>query len=695
MSDLLLEIGTEEIPAGYIEPALRAFAKKMKAQLKDARIAHVEIETFATPRRLTLLIRGLATQQEDLDREENGPPKSVAFDKDGNPTKAAIGFAKKNGVEVADLRTIETAKGEYLVASVHEMGRPTAEVLGEIVPVIVAGLPFPKTQRWESTGFLFARPIRWIVALLDQTVVPITIADVTSGRVSRGHRILSPGAIPIAGPDTYEDDLMAAHVVVSPAARRVLIEAAIDAVAQEREVRIIPDDALLEEVTYLVEYPHAILGSFDKRFLALPDRIVTTAMRSHQRYFAVQDETGTLQPHFVTIANGTAANEKSVRAGNERVLTARLADASFYWDEDRATPPADRVAMLERIVWQKGMGSLLDKTERVRTIAEAIAREVAPETQETVSRAAHIAKTDLTTEMIKDGKEFTKLQGYMGMEYARAAGETEAVALAIYEQYMPRFSGDDLPSSVPGAILSLADRVDTMLAAVSLGNMPTGSQDPYALRRHARGILRLLGEGGVDLEVGRLIDLGVEVLGARIEDPAKVKSDTMEFVRGRLENMLGEKGYAYDVVSAVVSLNMDDPADVEERVLAIRDFRETDDFQNLVHGYKRVVNILKKAEGVAGVPDPALFKDDEERALHEAVEAARPHYEAALADRNYRKAMERLITLRGPIDQFFDKVLVMDKDEAIRNNRFALLSGIAQLFGNLADLSKVVLEGEN
>lgn len=695
MSDLLLEIGTEEIPAGYIEPALSAFAKNMKSQLDDARIAHDSIETFATPRRLTLLIRGMAARQEDLDREENGPPKRVAFDADGNPTKAAIGFARKNGVEVADLRTITTDKGEYLVASIHESGRLTIEVLGEIVPPLVAALPFPKTQRWESTGFLFARPIRWIVALLDQTVVPITIADVQSGRESRGHRILSQGPVPIGGPDSYENDLMAAHVVVSPAARRVLIDAAIDAVAQEREVQIIRDDALLEEVTHLVEYPHAILGSFDKRYLALPDRIVTTAMRSHQRYFAVQNETGVLQPHFVTIANGTGANEKSVRAGNERVLTARLADAEFYWDEDRAIAPVERVAMLDRIVWQKGMGSLLDKTERVRTIAEAIAGEVAPAVKDTVSRAAHIAKTDLTTEMIKDGKEFTKLQGYMGMEYARAAGEPEDVALAVYEQYMPRFSGDDLPTSVPGAILSLADRVDTMLAAVSLGNMPTGSQDPYALRRHARGILRLLGKGGVDLRVGRLIDLGVEVLGARIKDPAKVKSDTMEFVRGRLENMLGEKGYAYDVVSAVVSLNMEDPADVEERVLAIRDFRETDDFQNLVHGYKRVVNILKKAEGDTGALDPALLRDDEEKALCEAVEATRKPYESALAERNYRNAMERLILLRGPIDHFFDKVLVMDKDDAIRKNRFALLSGIAQLFGNLADLSKVVLEGEN
>lgn len=693
-ADLLIEIGTEEIPAGYVTRALEAFAREVTASLGELRLGFGAAESFATPRRLALIVSDVDGMQADSEREVTGPPRRVAYDEKGKPTKAATGFARTNGVSVEELRVVETGKGEYVAATVHEEGLPLERVLAEKLPACVAAIPFPKTMRWEPGGFLFARPIRWLVVLHGEKVVDVEIAGVRSGRESRGHRILHPEPITVPNPARYEKLLRDAFVIASPQDRKMIIDEEIRRVAAEAGGELLPDPGLVDQVCFLVEYPHAICGSFDERYLALPDRVVITAMRSHQRYFSVTDGKGNLAARFVTVANGTSANEKDVRAGNERVLAARLADAEFYWNEDRSISPADRTELLDRLLWQKGMGSMLDKTRRIEKLAGRIAGICAPGEAETTVRAAHLAKADLTTEMIRDGKEFTALQGYMGMEYARQAGEPEAVCRAIYDQYLPRFSGDDLPESPAGSFLSLADRIDTILGCVAMGQMPTGSQDPYALRRHARAVLRILAEGSAAVPLGELLDMGLEAYGSKLDDPEQVRAASVEFLEGRMRNLLTERGYPYDVVDAVLASGLEDPADVERRVVAIRDFRELDEFASLVFGFKRVVNILKKATDRGGSVDEGLFRHDEEKALFAAVGAMRGPFSEALGGNDYRGAMELLIGLRGAIDAFFDGVLVMDEDDAVRANRIALLESVAQLFGELADLSKVVLEGE-
>ncbi|MBN1825286.1 MAG: glycine--tRNA ligase subunit beta [Candidatus Eisenbacteria bacterium] len=691
---LLIEIGTEEIPAGYLSPALDAFAEKLASRLTGERILFERMERFATPRRLALRALAVEEMQPDREREVTGPPARIAFDADGNPTKAAIGFAKTQGIALTDLRKVTTDKGEYLAATVTDHGRATAEILADLVPEILASLPFPRTMRWESGGFVFARPIRWIVALLGGDVIDIAVAGVRSGRTSRGHRQLHPDPVRIDVPESYEEALRAAFVIVSPEERRSRIAESIAEAAAAEGGRVIDDPGLLDTVGYLVEHPHAVVGRFEERFLALPARVVITAMRSHQKYFSVADESGRLLPRFVAVANGTAGNEAEVRAGNERVLAARLADAEFYWNEDRSVPLAERVERLDRILWQEGMGSLLEKTERIEAIAGRLAAEAAPEAKGAATRAARLAKADLTTEMIRDGKEFTALQGYMGMEYARASGEEEDVARAIFEQYLPRFSGDALPETVPGVILSLADRIDTLIGCFAAGLVPSGSQDPYALRRSALGVVRMLAEERVRLDLGRLLAAGVEVYGGRLDDPEKILGDLRGFFRRRIRNLLvDEKGLPYDVTDAVLEIGIDRPADLEPRIRAIDAARADASFERLVFGCKRVMNILKGQEP-AGDPDPALFRQEEEKGLAAAAEAIREGYVVSLEAGEYGRAMEMLLTLRDPIDRFFDAVLVMDKDDLVRRNRIALLQGTAQLFRGLADLSKVVLEGE-
>lgn len=691
--DLLIEIGSEEIPAGYVPPALEAFAEALATKLAEARLTHGAVEKFATPRRLALRVAAVDETQPDLEKEVTGPPKKAAFDAEGKPTKAAIGFAKSQGVPLEALRIALTERGEYVAASVVERGRPVAALLAEMVPEIARSLPFPRTMRWEPSGFLFARPILWIVALFGEEVVPFEIAGVKSGRESRGHRILHPAGVPIPAPRAYEDALRRAGVIASPDERRRLIVEEIDRTLAGSGGTALPDPGLLDTVNYLVEMPRALSGRFDERMLEIPDRVVVTAMRSHQRYFSVVDAEGNLQARFVTIANGISDNEDGIRAGNERVLAARLADAEFYWNEDRAVSPEGRVPMLERVVWQEGMGSLLEKTARLERMAAVLAAEAAPEARETAVRAARLAKTDLTTEMIRDGKEFTALQGYMGMEYARAAGESEAVALAIFEQYLPRFSGDELPGTAAGAILSIADRVDTLLGCLAAGLLPTGSQDPYGLRRHALAVLRMLGEGKIRIPLGRLLAVGAESYGRRIPEPEKTIAEALRFFRGRLRNLLTDKGIPYDIVDAVLEVGIDDPSDLEKRATAIRDFRERESFGRLVLGFKRVVNILKGAEA-GGAVETGLLREAEERILYEAAARAEKGLDRDLAAGDYRGAMSGLLDLREAIDLFFEKVLVMDKDERVRRNRLALLAEIAHLFFRLADLSKVVLEGE-
>jgi glycyl-tRNA synthetase beta chain len=691
--DLVYEIGTEEIPAGYLPPAAAQLKREFEAFLAESRLAADAVETHATPRRLVLFAKGLPAGQADRTEEVTGPPWKAAFDADGNPTKAATGFAAGKGLDVADLRPVDTPKGPYAGATVAVKGRSTSELLAEALPRFTARLAFPKTMKWGPEKFRFARPIRWLLALLGSDVVPFAIEGVATGRTTYGHRILARGPHEVADASAYEDALARGLVTLRAADRAARIEELLRDAAREAGGKLVEDPRLVEEVSYLVETPSAFVGSFDDEFLELPRPVVTTAMRDHQRYFAVQDDAGGLLPRFLCVANSAPDVLERVMNGNQRVLRARLDDARFYWREDQRTTLAEKVPTLGDVVWLEGFGSLRDKSERLVALAGRIARDAGadPDTIATVERAALLAKTDLVTEMIRDGKEFTALQGVMGREYALRNGETEAVALAIEEQYRPRFAGDALPSSAAGAFLALADRLDTIVGVWAAGLIPSGSKDPFGLRRGALGVVRLLLDRQLKVAIEDLLRLAVEGWGDRLADPAAVVRETGDFVRDRLAgHLVDEEGYESDVVAAVVRVAGGRPLDARARAEALSELRATrrEDFEALAAGFKRAKNILKK--GTAdGDPSPDLLVEEAERKLYEAFTAVDARVAAAEAEHRYRDALPGLASLRAPIDAFFDTVLVMTDEEAVRDNRLRLLGRIVDRIQGLADLARI------
>jgi glycyl-tRNA synthetase beta chain len=687
--DLLFEIGAEEIPASYVVPALTELDRAVREGLAGARLAFGSADAYATPRRLALVVRGLAARQDDLEREAAGPPAKVAFGPDGAPTKAALGFAKTQGVEVSALEVRETDRGPYVFARVTDRGRAAAEVVPGILSAAVASLPFPKTMRWGPDA-RFARPIRWVVATLGGAPLDLAVAGVRAGDETRGHRAWSPGPHRVTA-DDYVETLREHRVIADHRERRALIEREAQARAAECGGRLVKDDALLDEVTFLVECPTVFAGRFDERFLALPRDVIIAAMRGHQRYFAVESSSGALLPRFLCVMNGPPDHTDGVRRGNERVLVSRLDDAEFYWHEDTRSPLADKVESLRKVVWLEGLGSLYDKTGRLEALSRTIAAALGARDADGAARAARLAKADLVTEMVKDGKEFTTLQGVMGREYARVSGEPEAVALAVYEHYLPRFAGDDLPSSEPGVILSIADKLDSIAGCFSAGLVPSGSQDPYALRRQAIGVVRLIDEKGLGLRLGAAVRAAVAGYAAGGRS-AEVEAGVLEFLRQRARNYFMDEGFSYDLVDAVLEASFEDISGSRSRLVALSHFRASEDFAGLVIGARRVNNILK---GQPAHPlAPERLTEPAEKELEAAARAASARAGEAVARGEFDAAVRELLGLRRPIDAFFDGVMVMVDDAAVRSARLGLLGFVRGLFLTIADFARVVLEGE-
>lgn len=682
--DLLLEIGTEEIPARFMNGILAQIETAAKNKFSELRIGFDEVKAYGTPRRIALILKNVAEKQEDISSENKGPSIKVAFDADGNPTKAGMGFARGQKVDVKDL----VVKDDYVYAMVHEVGQETFGILTQVLPEIIHGLNFPKNMRWADLDIKFVRPIKWIVALFGDKVIDFTIAQVKTGNLSRGHRFLSKGDIVIADADSYVSALEKESVIVDQDRRRDMIQKQIVALADSKGGQADISEDLLEEVVYLVEYPTALCGNFEESYLNLPPETVITPMREHQRYFPVKAADGSLMPMFITVRNGGKEHLEIVQHGNERVLRARLADAQFFFEEDCKVKLIDRLEKLKTVVFQEGLGTIYDKAERLGKLAAFLVahtnadKAVLP----TIERGAKLAKTDLVTGMVC---EFTELQGIMGREYALLNGETKEVAQAIYEHYLPRFAGDELPVSVAGQFISIADKIDNIVATFSRGLIPTGSQDPYALRRQALGIVNVLLGGKYNVSLTALVEQAMDLLSITdAEKRAKLVADVQDFFRLRIKNILTDENVRYDIIDAVLANSMDNVYAAYLKALAVATGITKHDMTKAIQAFVRVGNLAKKADSAVIKAD--LFVTDEEKNLYKAYMSADSAVESLVEGQDYIGAIDAMLDLTAPIDAFFDKVMVMDKDEEIKINRLALLNGITSMVNKVADFSKIV-----
>jgi glycyl-tRNA synthetase beta chain len=687
MPEFLLEIGTEEIPSGYIEDGLRELKRLMEVRLAEQRIdVGPGFAACGTPRRLVLSGRAIGARQPDTVREITGPPAKAAYDDRGNPTRAARGFAAKHGVPVEKLESIETPRGAYVFVRMEVPGRPASDVLAEIVPGVIRDLPWPKSMTWSDIGFHFTRPIHWLVALLDGEVIPFEVAAVRSGRTTRGHRFMSPEEFEVTGVEDYFERMPKARVMVSQEDRRSeVVRLAGEAAASVfGEADLAPE--LVATVANLVEYPSAVCGSFDRAFLDLPDPVIITPMAEHQRYFAVRDSEGRLMPNFVAINNTLARNPDVVRRGHERVLRARLSDANFFFREDRKRPLLERLEDLKSVIYQAELGTSLEKVERSVCVAEHVADRVVPDRLEDVRLAARLAKCDLVTEMVS---EFASLQGVMGEVYARMDGHPEEVCRAVREHYLPVRAGGELPETVLGSVVGVADRMDTIAGCFAIGQEPSGAADPFALRRHALAILRILEAREWDLSLRDLISTALYGLRDKVSFPhADTLDRVLGFFRERYRNrMLGE-GYAQGVIEAVLSARFDRVPRLRSAILELERFmKSSDEFESLVLTFKRVTNILKKQEGRYDVSVELLLEDCEQ-ALWKTFMDVEPEVLRLVRDGEDYAALNRLASLRKPVDDFFEGVEVLARgDSGLRENRVGVLQQVSRLFRNVADFS--------
>jgi glycyl-tRNA synthetase beta chain len=686
--ELLLEIGTEEIPSGYLDNALDALRRLAEAFFREHRIGGFQdLMVFGTPRRLVLAGKALEEKQEDTVQEVIGPPKKAAFDDQGKPTRAALGFAQKQGVSVDQLQMLGTPKGEYLYIKRRTPGRPTIDVLAEIVPKLVADIPWPKSMRWGSQSFSFVRPIHWILGLFDGSIIPFEIAGIKSGNTTQGHRFMAPQAVEVKDLDDYREKLEARYVIIDRAERSRKVEEEAGIAARALSGSPMVDLELLATVTNMVEYPSALCGGFDPAYLRIPAPVLITAMKRHQKYFAVQDKSGRLMPNFVAVNNTLARDEAVVRKGHERVLRARLADASFFFREDRKRPLEKRLDDLKGVIYQARLGTSYAKVQRFTRLAEYLATLVAPEKLTQVRLTARLCKCDLVTSMVT---EFPELQGVMGMEYARLDGHPDEVCKAIHEHYLPVRAGDDLPSSPLGAIVGMADRMDTIVAFFAVGSEPTGAADPFALRRHALAILRILEQMDWDISLHAFITESVRVLSEEIAfDREVIFNKVKEFFKERFKQLMLRAEYPSDLVEAVVSVDFDHISHLRSRCDQLRDFiQEFGEFESLVLTFKRITNILKN-QAVTSKVDPSLFREPCESGLLEAYQGVKSEITRLMEGKEYRSAFHLMAKLKGPVDQFFEGVEILSKeDEALTNNRVALLQDLSRLFLQVADFSK-------
>jgi len=690
METLLLEIGTEEIPAGYIEPALNVISSMLLKKMTDARIDHGSARIFATPRRLAVEVKKVAAKQKSLVSEVVGPPEKVGFNEKGQPTVAAKKFAEKVGVSVNALIVKDTNKGRYLCAKVTERGLPTRTFLKNILPEVILATPFPKTMKWAELDIQFARPIHSILALLGEKVIPFTLGDIKSGRYTYGHYFMNNTKVKISSPKDYIKTLRSAKVLVDLQARKKSLEKEIDKAAKKVGGKILPDDELVEIVKNLVEYPVATVGKFDKEFLEVPNEILITAMREHQKYFAVIDSKGDLMPCFVAVNNTRTKDMNLVATGHEWVLRARLADAQFFYRSDLEYSSKDRVEKLKGVLFQAKLGSIYEKVERLQKMVGFLADKVeeGSDLRKHVTRAAWLCKADLVSSVVV---EFPKLQGIMGRVYASVTKEPVVVATAIEEHYRPIYSGGKLPETTTGAILAIADKIDNICGFFSVGLIPTGASDPYALRRQGIGLIQIMLNKNFSFSLKGMIEKSLKLYGVKgVRKLREIADPVNTFIQNRMTHLLAEEGFSKDVIQAVVSVSVDNVPDVWNRARALQNLKTVPDFEPLVVAFKRVVNIIKKVKGFKAKPiKENLFEHDSESALYSAYQAVKDNVSVNLEKGDPGQALHEIASLRGPVDAFFDGVLVMAKEAKIRSNRLSLLKHIADLFETIADFSKI------
>ncbi len=685
MKDLLVEIGVEEIPAGQLKGASEQFAAGIKKSLDDAKIETGAVEIFATPRRIGVLFLSVSEGQKESASEVMGPPKRIAYDAEGKPTQAALGFAKTNGVEVADIKFKILPKGEYLFIIKVEKGRKTEVILPEIISRQIAAINWAKAMKWSGDS-RFVRPVRSLLCLFGKEVLRVEYSDVVSSNKVFGHRILSPKPEAISDPAKYKDILKKLSVTASFEERKEQVLEEVKNALSGIPGRALLDEDLVEEITNLVEFPSGILGTFDKKYLELPGELLIEVMKKNQKYFPVLDSSGRLLPYFICIRNGSKLHNEIVKEGNERVLRARFEDAAFFFNEDKKTRLGDRIVKLKNVVFQVELGSLYEKIERIKALYAKASASFPGSNVVKINRALELCKTDLVTDMIR---EFPELQGIMGREYAKVDGEDAEVAAAIAEHYLPKFSGDALPQTVTGRVLSILDRIDTISGCFAIGLVPTGSQDPYGLRRSTLGVINQILKFNLDLSVKELVHFSLETYGGKVKGgEGKIQGDILEFFKGRMDVILREKGLRYDLVNAVLATDCSNISEAFKRAEVLDGLAKADGFSNTIVTFSRVINIIPK-EGKPSAVRPELFKDASEKALFESAKGIEKEFGALLSVLKFSEAFTLLNGLTGKIDGFFTGVMVMDKDPVIKENRLALLAFISAMFLKLGDFSKI------
>jgi glycyl-tRNA synthetase beta chain len=691
--DFLVEIGTEELPPKALRSLMEAFGENLTVAVDEAGLSRGEVSAYASPRRLCVYIGDLQRQQDDRRVEQKGPPINVAFDDDGKPTAAALAFAKRCGVEISKLGRDKTDKGEWLSFSAIEPGLTAAELMPAIVEQALLALPIPRRMRWGKSETEFVRPVHWVVMLHGGDIVQSTVMGIPAGNESRGHRFHSSGAVKISSAAEYLGALEKDGFVIADfERRRAMVQTGVEAAAAKAGGEVVEGESLYDEVAALVEWPVPVLGSFDDSFLALPREVVISTLTGHQRYFPVASANGDLLPRFITIANLESKDPDQVRQGNERVIQPRLADATFFWDTDRKMTLASRQETLREVVYQRGLGSLFEKSQRVAELAKWIAKVVGADVT-TATRAAELAKCDLLTGMVG---EFPELQGTMGRYYALSDGETAEVAAAIGEHYRPRFAGDDLPASIVGQALAVADKIDTLAGVFSIGKKPSGNRDPFGLRRAALGVVRILVECGLDLDLKALTVKAIALQPETKLSADELANDLTVYISDRLRRYFLDRdaGLASETFDAVMVRHPTSLVDFDRRLAAVQTFARLEQAESLAAANKRIANILRKAGDPDGLRvNQKLLQEDAERALQNALDSAQQKVAPMLETRAYAEVLNELADLRDPIDRFFDDVMVMTEDEAVKNNRLALLGELRALFLHVADISRLSIGG--
>jgi glycyl-tRNA synthetase beta chain len=688
MPELLIEIGSEEIPAGYIGLALDYLETELTGFLKNNRLEAGEAKTFGTPRRLVVCVSDVSARQEDVTEIMHGPNVKAAYDAEGKPTKAAIGFARGKGIDVEKLTVVKTAKGEVVCATVEKKGEDAVKALNEYLPGLISGIPFPKKMRWAEKKVAFARPVHWVASLFGGATLNFSMDGIQCGNDSLGHRFLNPDKFQFNDLNSYLAQCDKHFVAVDREGREKLIAEQMQVLASEVGGVIKDDPDLLSEVANLVEYPTAIRCDFESQYLELPKELLVMTMKVHQRYFPIWDAEDKLLPYFITVSNIKPGPGDEIKNGNKRVLRARLEDARFFYDEDKKKKLEDFVDELKGIVFQKKLGTSFEKMERFTKLAEHISHNVCPDDKENVKRAALLCKADLVTAMVY---EFPELQGVMGGYYAEHSGEDAETALAIKEHYRPAFAGDDPPSNSIGASVAIADKLDTIIGCISVGLIPSGSEDPYALRRHSLGIIQIILDRDWQISLGYLIDKEIQLLEGKAKLSAEdTKNHVLDLFRQRFKTFLSGEDYPYDAIDAVLSTGFDSLVDSRKKVEALSELKKQTWFESLATAFRRVVSIL--TEDAPGEVDPKLLQEDAEKALYETYLVIKDPVEKSIADKKYPDALANIVEIKSAVDLFFDKVMVMVEDEAIKKNRLHLLYNISQLFSQLADFSKIVVK---